>query len=155
MARPPVPCPWLCELAAGYLRQFADARARRSARLWGYSFERKHGRNRVAFFVGFSTRRSRCTVFAAVRPQTGKLRQRLVRRRGSQFRRAYDLLTKYTARRPRFEFREQGEAAILRRVPLSQFPSHQREKYARNFFMETLALLVRSGLPETLARIKF
>lgn len=155
MVRPPIACAWLRELAAGYLREFTSVASVRSGGLWGYRFQ--PGRLRAGFFVGFLTGTSRkislrlkppeCLVAAFVAPP---LRARLVRRAASPFRRSYDLVTKYTARRPRFEFHQREALALVRHVPLAAFPPRERAKYARNFFMETLALLVRSGLPEAL-----
>lgn len=78
----------------------------------------------------------------------------MVRQQGSPLRRSHELITKYTARRPRFEFHEQHAFALIRHVPLSEFPRRQRAKCARNFFMETLALLVRTRLPEALLRVR-
>lgn len=92
-------------------------------------------------------------MFAYVRRPGSPLHRRLVRQPGSPFRRAYELLTKYTNRRPRFEFHERDWRALVRHAPLAAFPAGEEEKYARNFFMETLALLVRSGLPEKLASL--
>jgi hypothetical protein len=90
-------------------------------------------------------------VFAFVRPLRSRPHDRWVGAARSPFRRAYERLTKYTVRRPRFEFHEERLPAILRHVSLATFPAGERDKHARNFFTETLALLVRSGLPEALA----
>ena len=92
-------------------------------------------------------------MFAYVRPLRSALHKRLVLSSGSPVRRAYELLTKYTNRRPRFEFHEKDWRALVRHVPLAAFPASEEEKFARNFFIETLALLVRSGLPERLAAL--
>lgn len=130
--------------------------------LWGYQLESRGARGRYGFFVGFILAPGRkpgtrqppelpeCAAFAYARPQ---LHRKLVRDAGSPFRRAYELLTKYTNRRPRFEFNEKDWRALVRRVPLAAFPAGDEEKYARNFFMETLALFVRSGLTEKLASL--
>ncbi|MGH9812490.1 MAG: hypothetical protein ACRD4T_05070, partial [Candidatus Acidiferrales bacterium] len=56
----------------------------------------------------------------------------------------------YTARAPRWELRERAELALARHAPLAAFPVDDAEKYARNFFIESLALLLRSGLPAAL-----
>lgn len=166
LARPPIPSSWLLELAAGYLLGYPSRAERRPSR-WGYRFEKRLRRHRAGFFVGFLTRAPKwrggpfatpcappeCVVFAFLEPTAGGLRKRLVEGEGGDFRRAYDLLTKYTARWPRWEFREAQGPPLLRRVSLHEFPARQRAKYARNFFKETLALVVRSGLPaELLAR---
>lgn len=168
MARPPIHCVWLRELAAGYLRAYASIHPQRRGGLWGYFFEPEGSRGERGFFAGFLTGRSRdardssflrlqppeCAVFAFVSPATSPLHEHLVRRQGSLFRRSYELLTKYTARRPRFEFHERAGPALVRHAPLAEFPPRQREKYARSFFMEALALLVRSGLPDALLRVR-
>ena len=75
-----------------------------------------------------------------------------MRRPGSLFRQSYELVTKYTARPPRFALHDEAAAALVRSVSLAALPRGEREKHARNFFMETLALLQRAGLPEKLAR---
>ena len=163
MTASPVSCPWLPELAGGYLRRFEKVKSLRARGLWGYTLESRGARGRFGIFVGFylatggprgaSPRRGlpECAVFAYARRPRTLLHRKLVRQPGSPFRRACELLTKYTNRRPRFEFHEQDWRALVRHVPLAAFPASEEEKYARNFFMETLALLVRSGLPEKLA----
>ncbi len=158
MARPLIDCPWLEELAGGYLREYGVVAPERRGGLWGYTFQTKRTRQGAGFFVGFLTGKRagltlhppECTVLAYVRPARSKLHQELVRQPGSVFRRSYELLTKYTNRRPRYEFRENDWVALLRHQPLAAFLPDEEEKYARNFFMETLALLVRSGLPAKL-----
>jgi hypothetical protein len=144
------------------LRRFEKIRSLRERRLWGYRLESRGARGRYGFFVGFLLSSGRapnpslapefpqCAVIAYVRPPSSALHRRMVRAEGSVFRRAYELLTKYTNRRPRFEFNEANWQALARRVPLAAFPAGEEEKYSRNFFMETLALVVRSGLPEKL-----
>lgn len=168
MVRPPISCPWLAELAAGYLREFGIPLPVRRKSLWGYEFARRRGGCKLGFFVGLLTpprgraaafpssqaRTPECGVFAFVRPVASRLHGRLVQREASLFRRSYELLTKYTNRRPRFEFHEESGAALIRHVPLAEFPARRRELYARNFFMETLALVVRSGLAAKLGRVR-
>lgn len=160
---PPVSSPWLPELAQGYLRRFEKVKPLRERGLWGYTLESRGAQGRCGFFVGFILAAGRkpgaphpaelpeCAVFAYVRPPRSALHKRLVRDAASPIRRAYELLTKYTNRRPRFEFHEKDWRALVRHVPLAAFPAGEEEKFARNFFMETLALLLRSGLPEKLA----
>ncbi len=158
LARARANCPWLEELAGGYLREYAVITAERRGGLWGFTLQGKKTRQGAGFFVGFLTSKRtglslyppECGVVAYVRPARSKLHQELVREPGSVFRRSYELLTKYTNRRPRFEFRENDWVALLRHQPLAAFPPDEEEKYARNFFMETLALLARSGLPAKL-----
>ena len=167
MGSPPISCSWLRELAAGYLRGFTGRPEQKEDR-WGFAFLRKRGKHeaptssgQAGFFVGFLTaapsRRSgpvleppECAVFAFVRPATSALHRQLVRGKQSLIRQSYQRIIKYTARRPRWEFFERGEVALVRHVPLATFPPNDQEKYARNFLIETLSLLVRSGLPAAL-----
>jgi hypothetical protein len=168
MPRPPIACPWLPELAEGYLRAYSRVSPLRRAGLWGFSVESQAAPRGAGFFVGFLTGKvsrsaglapaslhlPECVVLAYVRPAGSSLHRRLVRRPKSLFRRGHELLTKYTARPPRFQFQETSWAVLARHAPLSAFPSREREKYARNFFKETLALLVRSGLPRRLLQAR-
>lgn len=132
--------------------------------MWGYFFVCRAGRVELGFFVGFLTGNHRLhrplnpqppesLVFAFVQPVASKVHRGLVRRPGSLFRQSYDFLLKYTPTQPRFEFREEAAAVIARHVPLANFPRRQRARYARNFFVETLALLVRTRLPDYLRTI--
>ena len=114
----------------------------------------------AGIFVGFLTAAPRgkkeatpafhppeCVVGAFVRPARSVLHKKLVGAKESLFRVTHQRVLKYTTRRPRWELRERGELALARHVPVAAFPPDDREKYARNFFIESLALLVRSGLP--------
>ncbi len=91
-------------------------------------------------------------MFAFGRPATSALHHKLVRGKQSLLRETFQRVVKYTPRRPRWEFFERGEVVLVRHVPLAAFPLDDQEKYARNFFIETLSLLVRSGLPVSLQR---
>jgi hypothetical protein len=153
-------------LAEGYLRAFSKVSPLRRAGLRGYSLESRQAPRGVGFFVGFLTGKPskttglasaslqlpECVVLAYVRPAGRSIHRRLVSRPTSLFRRSFELLTKYTARPPRFQFQENSSAVLARHIPLSTFPSGEQEKYARNFFRESLALIVRSGLPRELLR---
>lgn len=164
--KPSLAPPWLRPLAGGYLGEFNVYRRTRGG-LRGYFFERRAGpaAGGVGFFVGFLTGNQRqhrslkpqppeCLVYAFVRPVNVALHRRLVGRPGSLFRQTYDFLEKYTATRPRFEFHGEAVAAIARHVPLAAFPRRLRTRYARNFFVETLALLVRTRLPDYLRTLR-
>lgn len=108
----------------------------------------------AGIFVGFVAGAGpECGVCAFVRPVRSALHRKLVRAKDSLFRVSHQRVAKYTARAPRWELRERNELALGRHAPLSAFPEDDREKYARNFFIESLAVLVRSGLPATLLRI--
>jgi hypothetical protein len=155
LARLPLACPWLRELAAGYLPGFEVIQAESKGPYAGFRLQPRG--MPAGVFVGFLTgvaprselhpEPPECAVGVFVEP---KARAALVRRAGSLVRRSYDLVSKYSARRPRFEFYERERLSLVRHAPLASFPSRQQEKYARNFFMESLALLVRSGLPAAL-----
>jgi hypothetical protein len=162
MPRPPIACPWLPELAEGYLRPYSRVLPLRRAGLWGFSLESQEGPRGAGFFVGFLTGKvsrsagfapaslhpPECIVLAYARPAGSGLHRRLVRRPKSLFRRGHELLAN------RFQFQETSWAVLARHVPLSAFPPREQEKYARNFFKETLALLVRSGLPRRLLQAR-
>ena len=163
----PLECPWLRELAAGYLRGFKSFPGQTKER-WGFCFVLKGARQpapmqsgQAGIFVGFLTAAPRgkeapalnppeCVVGAFVRPARSALHKKLVAAKGSLFRLSYQRVAKYTARAPRWELRERAELALARHAPLAAFPADDAEKYARNFFIESLALLVRSGLPAAL-----
>ncbi len=149
------------ELAAGYLRGLTSHPDKGKDR-WGYAFAPSRGKQ-TGIFAGFLTDSARrggptieppeCAVYAFVRPATSSLHRQLVRGKKSLLRETYQRIVKYTARRPRWEFYERGEVVLARHVPLAAFPTDDQEKYARNFFIETLSLLVRSGLPGALQNL--
>ena len=158
---PPLRCAWLRELAVGYLRGFASVPEQEEDR-WGYAFVAQRGA-KAGIFVGFLTAPARgralaleppeCVVYVFVRPATSPLHRKLVREKQSLLRQTFQRIVKYTARKPRWEFFERDEVVLARHVPLAAFPPDDQEKYARNFFIETLSLLVRSGLPAALQRL--
>ena len=153
MNGPPIECPWLHELAAGYLRGFKSFPEQTEER-WGYRFVRKRARQQAGIFVGFlAPQAPECAVGALVRPARSALHKKLVGAKNSLFRVTHQRIAKYTARAPRWGLHERAELALLRRAPLAAFPADDVEKYARNFFIESLALLVRSGLPVALERL--
>lgn len=164
LPHPPRAIGWLRPLAESYLGPFALF-ARQSGGLSGYFFERQRGRSAVGFFVGFLSGDSRlyrqlhpqapeCVVAAFVRPARSRFHREVVSQPGSMFRQSYELLLKYTPTRPRFEFYEEAAVAIVRHVPLANFPRRLQSRYARNFFIESLALIVRTRLPEYLRGVK-
>jgi hypothetical protein len=162
---------WLRELAAGYLRGFKCSPEQTEER-WGYCFVPKRALQQAppkvgqaGIFVGFLTAAPRgtkdsgltlhlpeCVAGAFVRPVRSALHKKLVGRNRGLFRVSHQRIAKYTPRAPRWELRERVELALARHVPLAALPEDDAEKYARNFFIESLALLVRSGLPAALLR---
>ena len=87
-----------------------------------------------------------CLVFAFVRPVGGSAHRRLVRRAESLVRRTFAYIRWLTHRSPRFAFFPDELIALVRHQPMGDWPRGKLEHYSRNFFIETLALLVRSGL---------
>ncbi|MGH9650641.1 MAG: hypothetical protein ACRD3I_09255 [Terriglobales bacterium] len=159
------------ELVAGYLRGFKSY-PEQTDEHWGYCFVRQRAgqappsAGQAGIFVGFlmaapcgkkdaasTFHPPECVVGGFVRPARSALRRKLVGAKQSAFRLSHQRVMKYTSRRPRWEFRERAELALARHVPLASFPADDVEKYARNFFIESLALLVRSGLPAALLRL--
>jgi len=161
---------WIRELAQPYLRAFRPLR--QTGRLCGWWFLCTPGGRRTArrqgaaaeglppqaagFFVGHLLDTTACpplqvrppeaVVFAFVHPVNGALHSRLVAAPDSLFRKTFDYIRWLTHRPPRFELHTQALAALVRHESLRDRPTRLRLRYSRNFFIETLAWLVRSGL---------
>lgn len=147
---------WIRAVAAPYLRGYR-ARPERGADLSGYWFDLPRAHGEAGFFVGFHSAAGaiaffplagdspHCLVFAFVQPKT-RLHRRLVRAQGSLFRWTSEYIRWLTHRPPRFVFSEDLQPALLRSQSMADWPLEKREHFARNFFIETLAWLVRSGL---------
>ncbi len=110
----------------------------------------------MGFFVGylidskglafFGPTPPECLIFAFVDPVAGAAHGRLVREPGSLVRKTFEYIRWLTHRPPRFVFHEDESAAMVRHVSMRDWPGEKFEHYSRNFFIETLAWLVRSGL---------
>jgi hypothetical protein len=162
---------WIRPLAAPYLRGYKP-RAERSGSLRGYWFfhpgfklggKRKtkasgppRSTEAAGFFVGYLLSSSgyeflepllpECLVFAFVRPPTGALHHRLVVEADSLVRKTFAYIRWLTHRPPRFVFAEEQSAAMVRHCSMRDWRPAGRRHFSRNFFIETLAWLVRSGL---------
>ncbi|MBI3483764.1 MAG: hypothetical protein HY012_01230, partial [Acidobacteria bacterium] len=151
---------WIRPLAAPYLRGFR-ARAQSAAAdssLRGYWFEAPHARDgiRRGFFVGYlnasddftflEPQPPECLVFAFVAPVGGALHRRLVRAPDSLLRKTFAYIRWLTHRLPRFVFFEDRLPAMVRHRSMREWPAEKYEHFSRNFFIETCAWLVRSGL---------
>ncbi|HEX2711504.1 MAG TPA: hypothetical protein VHM88_04675 [Candidatus Acidoferrales bacterium] len=162
---------WIRPLSQPYLRGYR-ALAERRGSLRGYWFLppfASRGRRRerapasvrgspasLGFFVGylvraddyafFSPEPPECLVFAFVRPIGGLLHRRLVRRPGSLMRSTFEYVRWLTHRPPRFEYYDDQLPAMVRRVSMRGWPRRKYGHFSRNFFIETLAWLVRSAL---------
>ncbi len=148
---------WIRPLAVPYLRGFR-ARAQRRGSLRGYWFEapRARGGARRGFFVGYliaaddfgflDPQPPECLVFAYVAPAGSTLHRRLVRAPQSLLRKTFAYIRCLTHRPPRFAFFEEHLPALIRHRSMRDWPEEKNEHFSRNFFIETCAWLVRSGL---------
>ncbi len=167
----PIPIGWIRALAEPYLRGYR-AVPQRSGSLRGFWFlhpgkEQATGRERGAsgpgrprramgFFVGYLVRPGEysflspvppeCLVFAFVEPVGGSGHRRLVRQPESLLRRTFEYIRWLTHRPPRFVFADGEPAALVRHLSMREWPRGKHEHFSRNFFIEALAWLVRSGL---------
>lgn len=87
-----------------------------------------------------------CIVFAWVHPIKGTLHRRLVQEPGSLVRKTFEYILWLTHRPPRFVFHETALPTLARHQSMRDWPVGRYVHLARNFFIETLAWLVRSGL---------
>lgn len=163
---------WIRALAQPYLRGYRARAAAPGEGVQGWWFlapagagKRNAGRSgaapRIGFFAGYLTDAARfaflpcrapeCGVFAFVEPHDSSAHRRLVQREDALLRRTFTYIRWLTHRPPRFQFFESELPALVRHRPLSDFPAGRHEHFARNFFIETLAWLVRSGLVRKLA----
>lgn len=110
----------------------------------------------AGFFVGylmdgdgysfFSPEPPECLVFAWISPVGGALHRRLVAEPGSLVRKTFEYIRWLTHRPPRFVFHEKQLPAMARHGSMRVWPAEKHLHLSQNFFIETLAWLVRSGL---------
>jgi len=110
----------------------------------------------TGFFVGyltgsdgfsfFSPEPPECLVFAWISPVGGALHRRLVQQPGSLVRKTFEYIRWLTHRPPRFVFHEKELPVMARHVSMQAWPAEKHQHLSQNFFIETLAWLVRSGL---------
>lgn len=91
-----------------------------------------------------------CIVFVFVEPAGGAAHQRLVSTPGSLLRHTGEYIRWLTHRGPRFAFFENRDVVLVRHIAMEEWPEEKRLHYSRNFFTETLAWLVRSGVVKKL-----
>lgn len=151
---------WIRDLARPYLKGFDPQRETKHS-LRGYRFSRAAARQgSIGFFAGFlvssegysylDPKLPECLLFAFVDPPAGALHERLVLRPKSIFRSTHQYIAWLTHHPPRFQFSQEGRAALVRHLPMACWPEGRRTHYARNFLIEGLAWLVRSGLVRAL-----
>ena len=162
---------WIRTLAAPYLKGYKPVVAN-GGRLRGYWFlASAEARLRkgstlaekppvsgqsAGFFVGylmdddgysfFSPEPPECLVFAWITPVGGTLHRRLVMQPGSLVRKTFEYIRWLTHRPPRFVFHEKELPAMARHASMRVWPPEKHRHLSQNFFIETLAWLVRSGL---------
>jgi hypothetical protein len=164
-------CDWIPSLAEPYLRGYAP-QFESGKSLIGYRFlaqlslpslpSSKKARPYASeatsggFFVGYLLDSRglpflKCAppeflVFCFIEPVGGRAHRRLVSEPESLLRRTAEYIRWLTHHPPRFELFTDQNAALVRHIPISEWPSGRTEHYARNFTIETLAWLVRSAL---------
>ena len=162
---------WIRSLAAPYLKGYKPVAANRGG-LRGYWFlaapkaqvrqenlppaKFPVGSQAGGFFVGyltsgdgysfFSPEPPECLVFAWISPVGGALHHRLVAQPGSLVRKTFEYIRWLTHRPPRFVFHERELPAMARHGSMRVWPQEKHRHLSQNFFIETLAWLVRSGL---------
>jgi hypothetical protein len=148
---------WIRPLAEPYLRGYR-AKSERVNGLRGFSFSLKpsRGKGTLGFFVGFLIEPARfahlkpsapeCLIFAFIEPIGGSLHRAQVRDADGTLLWTSGYIRWLTHRPPRFEFYETERTALIRHASMRGWPAEKVQHFARNFFVETLAWLVRSGL---------
>lgn len=151
------PIAWIRALAAPYLRGYRP-RAQRKGSLRGYWFEAPGGRagTRRGFFAGYliseanfeflDAQPPECLVFAFAAPVGGAQHRRLVCVPESLLRKTFAYIRWLTHRLPRFVFCDDRLPAMVRHRSMRDWPPEKFAHYSRNFFIETCAWLVRSGV---------
>ncbi|MGH9614783.1 MAG: hypothetical protein ACRD4P_17095, partial [Bryobacteraceae bacterium] len=95
-----------------------------------------------------------CLVFAFLEPVKSDAYRRLVTAEGSLLRRTFEYIGWLTHRRPRFELFDGRSVVMVRHSSMKDWPLEKYDHFCRNFFIETLAWLVRSGLVAKLISIE-
>jgi hypothetical protein len=126
--------------------------------LRGFSFSLKPSRARgsLGFFVGFliepgahahlKPAAPECLIFAFVEPIGGALHRAQVRDAKGTLRWTAGYIRWLTHRPPHFALFDNERTALIRHTSMRAWPSERIQHFAGNFFTETLAWLVRSGL---------
>jgi hypothetical protein len=168
---------WIRQLAAPYLKGYRPVAAKNGG-LRGYWFiasakpqreKRSTGAGHppitgpaAGFFVGYlesagnfsylSPQPPECLVFAWIQPVGSALHRKLVAQQGSLVRGIFEYIRWLTHRPPRFEFQEAELPALARHQSMRDWPAARRQHLSRNFYIETLAWLVRGGLVRKLGK---
>jgi hypothetical protein len=154
---------WIRTVAEPYLRGYEAVEesdgALRGVRF--YASGRRSADSQCGFFAGHLVEAAgfeflqpqlpECLVFAFVEPARGELYRRLVTANNSLLRYTAAYIPWLTHRPPRFVFTDDHAAVLVRHATMREWPVSRREHYSRNFYIETLAWLVRSALVRKLA----
>lgn len=149
---------WIEALAAPYLRGYLASQVS-SGPLHGYRFTapaHPNGQSKAGFFVGYILKPGNlaflnvsppeCVVFVFIEPVDSAFHREFVAQEGSLLRKTAEYIGWLTHRPPRFAFFDDEEAPLARHFSMNAWPKSKHQHYSRNFFIETLAWLVRSGL---------
>jgi hypothetical protein len=149
---------WIRTLAAPYLWGYRAVRETRGA-LRGYRFfvpGAPPTRARRGFFVGhlidpaghqfLRPQPPECIVFVFIEQVSSALYRHLVTEEGSLLRRTAEYIGWLTHRPPRFALFESRDTVLIRHFSMGGWPPEKHQHFSGNFFIETLAWLVRSGL---------
>jgi hypothetical protein len=154
---------WIRTIATPYLRGYR-AVAESCGSLRGYRFHantKSGSKASSGFFVGYlidsadyeflQTDPPECAVFAFIEPLNSVVYRKLVTPEGSLLRQTAEYIGWLTHRPPRFAFFENRTVVLVRHFSMRKWPAAKHHHFSRNFFIETLAWLVRSGLVAKLA----
>jgi len=155
--QPDLSIDWIRTFAAPYLRGYR-AKPVRTNGLRGFSFLLTPPRTKTSlgFFVGYLVEPAsfahlkpaapECSIFAFIEPLGGPVHCAQVRDANGTVRWTLGYIRWLTHRPPHFEFYESERTALIRHASIRAWPPEKIEHLSRNFFTETLAWLVRSGL---------
>lgn len=147
---------WIRALAEPYLRDYRPVKASRGT-LRGYKFVPPQQLNcKVGFFIGYlldahsheflNPAPPEAIVFAYLNPVESSAHRHFVAQEGSLLRKTAEYIGWLTHRPPRFAFFDNREVVLARHISMGPWPRSKYVHFSRNFFIETLAWLVRSGL---------
>jgi len=153
---------WIRTLATPYLRGYHPSLVVRGS-LRGYRFvsqgpqrKKTKAESHAGFFVGYlidsgqhkflNPAPPECIVCTFLGPVGSPFYEEMVSREGSLLRKTAEYIGWLTHRPPRFTFFDGREMVLTRHFSMREWPDTKRKHYSRNFFIETLAWLVRSGL---------
>jgi len=151
------PVEWIRALASPYLRDFRPLKEKTPG-LSGYSFAlpAANRNGTLGFFVGYlnggkqfqflRATEPECAVFASIEPLRSELRRSQIENVKGTVRWTFEYIRWLNHRPPRFEFYEDEKFALVRHASMREWPREKWEHFSRNFYIETLAWLVRSGL---------